>query len=171
MKNFIGVLMVISLVFCMGCEGEGTSNTETKQTEKLMKEMQAQVGMPNITNFQEKKWAKMIFELRDKSDLLTYAYIVNRDGKLIYLFRCVGYGLPYSVQYTSPQKVIDANRECDGAYSAGADAFVIPQADPNGLYMPDGLSATWLMAYDEVTKEIRPVYVEPEIMVSPFKLH
>jgi len=36
--------------------------------------------------------------------------------------------------------------------------------------MPEGLSATWLMMEDPSTKEIKPVYVEQEILVSPFKL-
>lgn len=40
----------------------------------------------------------------------------------------------------------------------------------NGLFMPQGLSATWLMMIDPQTNEPRPVYVEPEIIVSPFPL-
>jgi len=35
--------------------------------------------------------------------------------------------------------------------------------------MPDGLSATWLMMIDKDGKS-RPVYIEPEIIVSPFPL-
>ena len=33
------------------------------------------------------------------------------------------------------------------------------------------LAATWLMMLDDKTGDVRPVYVEPEIVVSPFKLH
>jgi len=51
------------------------------------------------------------------------------------------------------------------------NSATVPQADPNGLYMPQGLSATWLLMVDPKTKQARPVYVEPEIVVSPFKLH
>jgi len=47
----------------------------------------------------------------------------------------------------------------------------MPQADPNGLFMPEGLSATWVMLWDENTEEFRPVYFEPVIIVSPFILH
>lgn len=46
----------------------------------------------------------------------------------------------------------------------------MPQSEPNGLFMPDSLSATWLMMIDPDTGEPRPVYVEPLIIVSPFKL-
>ena len=120
--------------------------------------------MPAIKNFQERKLAKMIFELRDQEDLITYAYLVNLEGKLIFLGKCLGFGLPYSVQYTNPQKVVYS-----GGYERGFGSM--PQADPNGLFMPEGLSATWLMMYDETTKKARPVYVEPQIIVSPFPLH
>ena len=51
-----------------------------------------------------------------------------------------------------------------------AGSVVVPQADPNGLFMPTGLSATWLMMIDPKTHEPRPVYIEPEIIVSPFPL-
>ena len=50
-------------------------------------------------------------------------------------------------------------------------SIAMPQADPNGLFMPSGLSATWLMMIDQRTGEARPVYVEPQIIVSPFPLH
>ena len=43
--------------------------------------------------------------------------------------------------------------------------------EPNGLFMPEGLSATWLLMIDPKTNEPRPVYVEPQIIVSPFPLH
>jgi hypothetical protein len=46
----------------------------------------------------------------------------------------------------------------------------IPQADPNGLYMPTSSSATWVMLKDPKTGKIHPVYVESDITVSPFKL-
>ena len=82
MKKVYLALIVFGMLFVVGCRNDGpsSSKTESKATEKLMAEMHAQVGMPNITNFQEKKWAKMIFELRDKSDLITYAYLVDMNG-------------------------------------------------------------------------------------------
>jgi hypothetical protein len=132
------------------------SNLEDKQ-EQVMQEANAQVGMPAIKNFQERKLAKQIFELRDKEDLVCYAYLFNQvSGKLIFIGKCMGYGLPYSVQYTNPQK-----------YRYG---IALPQADPNGLFMPEGLDATWIMLIDPDTGKPHPVYVEPNVIVSPFKL-
>ncbi|MCP4393360.1 MAG: hypothetical protein GY804_03690 [Alphaproteobacteria bacterium] len=163
MKKILFLLVVLSTITFTGCL-EPVNNADEqmkKATEQSMREMNAQIGLPAIKNFQERKLAKMIFELRDKEDLITYAYIVNLNGDLIFIGQCIGFGLPYSVQYTNPDKIVDWDE----------DEYVLPQADPNGLFMPEGLSATWLMMIDPETGEARPVYVEPQIMVSPFKLH
>ena len=169
MKKCMLLMMVMSLLL-VGC-GPTSSTSDgkmTEQTELAMKEMNAQIGMPAIKNFQERKLAKMIFELRDQSDLITYAYIVSWEGKLIFIGKCIGFGLPYSVQYTNPQKMV--NRYGQPITSSGWDPHVLPQADPNGLFMPSGLSATWLMMIDK-KGDARPVYIEPQIIVSPFPLH
>jgi len=166
MKKILSILILLLIVFSIYSEGQIESAAERDQerkTNELLSEMNSQIGMPSITNFQERKLAKMIFELRDQADLVTYAYIVSMSGKLIYFGQCVGFGLPYSVQYTNPEKI--ANSYTQGGFA------ILPQADPNGLYMPEGLSATWLMMLDNETGQVKPVYVEPEIIVSPFKLH
>jgi len=151
-----------------GFATESTTNSDAlleQQTEAAMQEMNAEVGMPSITNFQERKLAKQIFELRDKADLITYAYITNLNGDLIFIGKCIGFGLPYSVQYTNPYKLVRA----DLGEAWGEQPM--PQVDPNGLFMPEGLSATWLMMINPATNEAEPVYVEPQILVSPFPLH
>ena len=164
------ILMVLLSVLFMGCEFSTESSTNSdavleKQTEQAMQEMNATVGMPAITNFQERKLAKMIFELRDKIDLITYAYITTMNGDLIFIGKCIGFGLPYSVQYTNPIKLVRAD------LGEGWGEAPVPQVDPNGLFMPEGLSATWLMMINPETGEAEPVYIEQEILVSPFPLH
>lgn len=160
----VAILGIIGVILCSyGCGKESADRKMQIQTEQSLKEANAQIGMPAIINFQERKLAKMIFELRDSVDLITYAYIVNHmTGELVFIGKCIGFGLPYSVQYTSPMKFEDSPK-------IGTDWHVMPQADPNGLFMPSGLSATWLMMIDK-DGEPRPVYVEPPIIVSPFPL-
>ena len=158
----------IAIAMCLlltGCpEGKDEADTrQQKATAVSLAEADRQIGMPAIKNFQERKLAKLIFELRDQEDLVTYAYLTSLDGKLVFLGKCIGYGLPYSVQFTNPQKIADSNVNYGYA--------ILPQADPNGLFMPDGLSATWLMMIDPKTNKPRPVYVEPTVIVSPFPLH
>lgn len=152
-------IAAIGLACLIGVGLAGCSNsTKQKYEEKayqgdLMQKASDTVGMPNITNFTEREMAKMIFELRDDANLVTYSYVKNMNGKYTYLGQSVGYGLPYSVQYTAPE---DLNGD--------------PQADPNGLYMPEGLSSTWIMLVDETTGETTPVYVEDNLTVTQFKL-
>lgn len=158
-------VLIASFMF-MGvssCDQQTSADkTQAEQTAKAMSEAQRQVGMPNITNFQQRKLLKMIYELCDKEDLICYAYIKSDyQGKLFYLGKCIGYGLPFSAQFTNPERVVQ-----DHAGSFGK----LPQPDPNGLFMPTSSSATWLIMIDPKTKEPRPVYAEPEIVVSPFML-
>jgi len=172
MKKLIVLFLAICTVFALtGCVDE-IQNVESKQqqqTKELMTEMDNQIGLPNIHNFFEKKTAKQIFELRDDSKLITYAYFQNQfTGKFTYLGQCIGFGLPYSVQYTSPQQYTGVKTERIYS-SAVSDAYsyeVMPQADPNGLYMPEGLSATWLVYINPETGKNEVIYTEPSIVVT-----
>jgi len=167
--KWILILLIVGLTFmsmddCSNAN-DGKSRSEEKQedwTNDMMDEAQRQAGLPNIVNFQERKLTKQIFEMRDQADLVCYAYIQSEHtGKLIYIGRCLGFGIPASVQYTTPTKL---------EYFSHGGVGEIPQADPNMLYMPTGLSATWLMLYDAKKKEYVPAYFEPLIVVSPIPL-
>jgi len=166
---FILITALVLSLFC-GCI-EFDSSVEDKQAEQtdlILEEVNSQLGMPNITNFKQKRTMKMIYEQADREDLICYAYIVaSYSGELKYIGRCVGYGVPFSAQYTNPERVIKYRTS---HYYAGSSPSTMPQADPNGLYMPTASSATWLLMIDK-DGESRPVYLEPEIVVSPFKLH
>lgn len=166
------------ILFCglvlIGCN-ESIKNSDAiqqNQTEQALSEAQRQIGMPNIINFQQRKLMKTIYELCDKEDLITYAYIKSDyHGKLVFIGKCIGYGIPFSAQFTNPEKVVQGDHQL-GFDIAGINyVMTIPQADPNGLFMPASSSATWLMMIDPATKTPRPVYIEPEIVVSPFPLH
>ena len=154
-------------------QGGDTDIKQARQLKKSLAEADRQVGLPNIVNFQQKKLMKLVYELCDKEDLICYAYLKSDySGELVFIGKCIGYGIPFSAQYTNPLKIIDS--EIEGGIKAKMDdngeVNVINQADPNGLFMPISSSATWLMMIDPKTKKARPVYIEPEIVVSPFKL-
>ena len=76
----------------------------------------------------------------------------------------------FSTQFTNPERLVHGRKELGYATGDSSSIQTIPQPDPNGLFMPSGLSATWVMLYDKTTEEFRPVYVEPLIIVSPFEL-
>ena len=147
------------------CFNRDTSSQADKEqrraTELLTAEAQEQVGMPDIVNFTERRFAKQILELRD-TEIATYTYTMDMNGQLHFLCESVGYGLPYSVQYTNPEYI---------AYrGSNVGIITLPQPDPSGLFMPQGLSATWVLCADKENDGVAPIYFEPELIVSPFRL-
>jgi len=182
MKRKVGMVIGICFFFIFivgftGCEdrkrSKSSDSIQTDQTKIALLESQRQVGMPNIVNWQQRKLMKMIYELCDKEDLITYAYIKSDyQGKLFFIGKCIGYGIPFSAQFTNPMRIYDTEREggANQKYQDDGEVQVIPQADPNGLFMPTSSSATWLMMIDPKDGKPRPVYIEPEIVVSPFPL-
>jgi len=167
-KIIMFVISIVIMIVIIGCNDVQPKSDEIiqKQQEAAMREAVAQTGLPAIRNFKEKKMLKMLYELRDQEDLICHAYLFNvMTGEVgQYLGKCIGYGLPASTQYSNPQKII-RKKDLNGS------AFIpTPQAEPNGLFMPNELSATWLMMIDPKTNKPRPVYIEPLIIVSPFKL-
>ena len=179
--NKILYLIVIVIGFTLmsntGCEPMDVPETADKiqsdQTKRAITEGIREVGPVNIVNYKELREAKENYELRDREDIICHAYLVNQMTGEIgqYLGRCLGYGLPYSVQFSNPMRVIDVKKELGiDKYESDGEVQVIPQPEPNGLFMPEGLSATWLKLWDPEKKEFRPCYIEPEIMVFPFKI-
>ncbi len=164
------ILMSIPVMFLLaeesGCNPKPTSDDiQRQQQEVILKEGTAAVGMPAIKNFREKRILKDILELRDQEGLVTYTYIVaENSGKLVFIGETVGYGFPAATQFTNPQKVQE--------YSSphGYSNVTIAQADPNGLFSPSSAEGTWVMMKDPNGKTVKPIYIEPRIIVSPFRL-
>ena len=169
---FLIAIMFIMVSFMFtGCY-ENAAKQSDVQISKIMednsREAVREIGVPAIVNFQELRWTKMIYELRDQTDLVNYAYLFSEyTGKLIYFGRCIGYGIPYSVQMSNPEKYTFVKVP---GVTGSASCVLMPQAEPNGLFMPDGLSATWLMMINPETNEITAIYMEPQIVVSPFAI-
>ena len=161
------VLLIMSIFLLASCEtGEPSADKiQAQKTEQSLSEANKQIGMPAIVNFQERKLFKQILELRDQEQLITYCYLMNEmNGKIgQFLGKGIGYGIPAATQFTNPVRTIRT-------LNNGGGVEQLPQADPNGLFMPTQTSATWYMLLDEKGKP-HPVYIEPLIIVSPIKLH
>jgi hypothetical protein len=148
-----------------GCDGKpGSDRIQAAQQEVILAEGTRAVGMPAIKNFQERKLLKDILELRDQTNLATYTYVWSEmKGRGIFLCDSLGFGLPYATQFTNPQK--------DIYYGTTSQVHMaLPQADPNGLFSPAAAEGTWVMCVNPKGKDISPIYVEPRIIVSTFKL-
>ena len=143
-----------------------SDETQRAQQERLLQEGTAQVGMPGIKNFRERKLLKDILELRDQEGFTTYTYVWPEMSKTpIFLCDSIGYGIPYATQFTNPQKIAWAVDR--GQAAAG---LTLPQADPNGLFSPSAAEGTWVMCKNPNGSDVKPVYIEPRIVVSPFRL-
>lgn len=81
----------------------------------------------------------------------------------------MGYGVPFSEQFTNPEKVVRGDEQV-GLNWTDLHLMKLPQADPNGLFMPTSSSATWVIMIDPKTGDPRPQYWEPELIISPFPL-
>ena len=104
---------------------------------------------------------RKLYELRD-GNIATFSYVPDMQGRLWHLCDSIGYGLPYGVQFSNPEKHI---------WEGQSSSYNLPQAEPNGLYMPPTADGTWIMCADSSSKgNVAPVYVEPRVIVSPFRL-
>jgi len=154
-------LFLLPLLLLAACDEDTNADNKTAQAQKKsLAEAFSQVGMPAITNFQEKRMLKQVYELRDQT-IATHTYIVNHmQGCLVYLGQSIGYGIPYAAQYSAPDTV-----NYGQSYSGNS-----PQAEPNGLFMPSSANGTWVNMLNPETKKADVVYIEPEVLVSPFRL-
>ena len=154
------VMMVMMAMVIISCE-KPVDVKEAEKSNKIFEEVNREIGLPNIVNFMQKKTLKMIYELADQSNLICYAYVKDElNGQFHFIGKCVGFGIPFSAQYTNPEKVV--------RYKGRIRS--LPQADPNGLFMPTSSSATWLLLINPDTGEPCVVYAEPNLVVSSFPL-
>lgn len=155
-------LILAMVLMACGNKPPKSDSLQRAAQEKILAEGTSQVGMPAIKNFRERKLLKDIIELRDQSGLITFTYLQSEmTGKLVFLGESVGYGIPAATQFTSPEK--------PETYGQGGIAG-LPQADPNGLFSPSSAEGTWVMLKDPNGPDVKPLYVEPRIVVSPFRL-
>lgn len=152
-----------------GSQPPSTDQAVAEQMETLLRDGERQTGLPAITNFTERRMVKWLYELRDQPNYRTYTYIVTMNGKLIKICDSVGYGINASIQYSNPEKAVELTDMLGRMYDP-AGVTTMPQAEPNGLFMPEGLAATYVMCVDGENDDVKAVYIEPEIIVSPIEL-
>ena len=164
MKTAIATALLVLALVTTGCLPltPSSDRVQQRQQEILLQEGSAQVGMPNIAHFRERRLVRDILEMRDQDGLTTYTYIWSEfQAKLVKLCNSIGYGIPYATQFTNPEKQ---------EWHTSGGWVNLPQADPNGLFSPASAEGTWIMCQDPNSDAIRPVYVEPRTVTSPFPL-
>jgi len=160
MKKIIGLLLAIIImgITFAGCDDMQTVDQKQEdQQEKMLKDMNNQIGLPDIKEWTEKKSMKRIIEARDDSKLICYVYTKNTmSGKYDFEGKSIGYPIPYATQYTNPERY-----EMNGT--------TLPQADPNGLFSPSSADATWVMMINEDTGKTEVQYYEDKLNVTQTK--
>lgn len=177
MKRILSLLLVVMLVMMSfaGCmedtiDEKSSDQVQAEKAEKVNKQKTMRVGEPSITNFYEANQVKEIYEKRDNAELICYAYVQNLEGQFIYLGMSKGYGVNASIQFSNPYKVVNMEDIYGYNWSGYWELDFMPQAEPNGLFMPEGLAATYISILDEVTGEFGLSYVEDNINVFEHKL-
>lgn len=179
MKRILFILTMFitlsSTMFLTSCTTSTNDSNliQTQRTEQAISEAIRQVGFPEIVQYTELKQLKEIYELRDRADLLLWAYYLDLNGNKHYIGRSIGYGIPYTAQFSNPVRAIQQDHAVGIDLDGLQPIITLPQPEPNGVFMPDGgLSATWLTVQNpNDPDDIGVFYVEPEIIVSPWKLH
>jgi hypothetical protein len=162
-KLLITLFPTLLLAACGPDNAPTTADKEQQAQTQLTGESIAQVGMPAITNFAEKRNYKMIYELRDNPNYATYTYLVGMHNELKLLCHSVGYGIPESSQYTAS--------ESEQRVTIYSQTYTerLPQADPNGLYSSPSSQGTWVMCVGPDGKVV-PVRSEPNVLTTPYPM-
>lgn len=159
-KIFYNSIAVLLLMSQSACFKETSDDVQRRQQETILAEGTAEIGMPAIKNFRERRIMKDILELRDQANYITYAHLQSEQtGKLCFLGESIGYPIPYATQFTNPEKYDCSNGGCR----------VLPQADPNGLFSPAAAEGTWLMMKNPKTGKAEVQYFESRIQVLTYR--
>lgn len=139
------------------CSGDAARERQTQAMDVIADQADRAVGMPAMSNFQQKRLVRDIYERTDRATT-TYAYVQGLDGRLTCFGQGIGYGVPYGTRATPPED------------RYGMTEFAVAQPEPNGLYLPDNAAATWWQMLNPETKKVEVVYLEPNMVITPFKL-
>ena len=183
MKTVTSVLLAsLLLMMFTGCAPDPTSNdTQRDRQNKVLDEGVAQTGLPAITNFRELKMMKLIYELRDQEGLVTFTYIENMvptvipgytamGGKFTMFCDSIGYPISAAAQFTAPETMQTYNVQGGKGSERHYGAQRLPQADPNGLFMPSSAEGSWVLCNNPETKKAGVTYSESRLTAFPHKL-
>jgi hypothetical protein len=190
-KGFVAVcsLVILGAIWMVGCGYVVSQSTDSKQAqaeEQRLAEARREVPTPAIVNWNELRLAKLIQEKRDQQNLTTWTYkFSGMTGKYTFVCESIGYGLPYNTRTNNPQhyEFVTTTQGASAMGSGGGGYYsdgqghtiwgehtVMPQPEPNGLFIPDSAKGTWNLCKDPVTGKADVTYQEEDISVFPYKL-
>lgn len=183
-KIMLFVVFSSNIVLLVSCRQvtQSTDSMIAQQQEAQQAEAAAQVPPPSIKNWNEKRFLKLVQEKRDEPNLATWTYTKNMDGKYTFVCESIGYGIPYDTRSNNPEHY-EFVSTITGPGSGGnctyytkdgkcvwGEFHLMPQAEPNGLFIPEGAHGTWNLCKDPKTGKPDVTYQEEDVAVFPYKL-
>jgi len=136
------------------CEQDTANRLEREQVNRSQEGLVRNQPAPTFDWSLERHLMTQLFRARN-SQTLTYTYVFNRNGGLLFSCESLGFPIPATTQLTNPQTVV---------YNNGGTA--IPQAEPNGLYAPPDTDGTFVMCLGEGSGTVEPVYIEDPVITT-----
>jgi hypothetical protein len=160
--SLLVLLLVVSSFISAPAYAAGSDDKFEAAVEAQVQAIQAKHGTPAIVNGRDYLTTKEMYEYRDRANFATFSYLQDNRGKFHCAGLSVGYPMPASVQISNPRKYVQS--------SSSYGILTLPQAEPNGLFMPDGLSATYQKIINPNTGEVSLGYFEDDLIVLPYEL-
>jgi hypothetical protein len=153
-------LAIMSLAAC----SEYTPSAEqvqANQQQDISKRAVEEVGIYTPTHFTRKRLANRIGQLLDDPNYATVSYAQGMDGRLTCIGHTIGYPMPGATQTTAPQRLATS------AETLYRDDMLVPQPEPDQLYYPASVDATWILLINQKTGQAEPVYFEGHVQTFP----
>lgn len=161
MRHAIAIAAFATLAALGACERVGTVGTADQQAasqqEDLAKRAQDEVGIYQPTHFTRKRLANRIGQMLDDPALATISYAQALDGRLHCIGHTIGFPLPGATQTTNPEHLVDADL---GQYRGN---LTLPQPEPDQLFSPATMDATWILLVNPKTGQAAPAYFEGHV--------
>lgn len=161
-KMLLTLLAAIALTACGGASSPTADQRQAEATRTALDGADREIGMPRIRNFSQRRLLKNAYEDMDTTTL-TYVYSQAIDGRFVCIGQAIGYGVSLGTQFTSP-----TTPEYPGVAERGI--YARPQAEPNGLFMPESGAATIVNLINPVNGEAHTALMEANINTVPFPL-
>lgn len=168
-RKILAVAAVVSCFMLTGCVEGSTNAAEDESRNVNRQQQQYAIGQPvPVFNFSlERDLQIKLYQLRNKK-VATYTVWRSDYGMIEGYTASLGYGLPYDVSLTNPLVATDIDNQGEEHSYQGGSLTSIEQPEPNGIFASKNTTATWVMAVDEVTGSLMPIYIEGKVTVYPY---